>query len=59
VRTSPFNPQSNGKIERWHTSLKRECIWPLTPRTLEDPRRWIPISVDHYNTVRWHAPSAI
>jgi transposase InsO family protein len=23
VRTSPFYPQSNGKIERWHKSLKR------------------------------------
>ena len=22
VRTSPFYPQSNGKIERWHKSLK-------------------------------------
>ena len=28
VRTSPFYPQSNGKIERWHKSLKRECIRP-------------------------------
>jgi putative transposase len=22
VRTSPFYPQSNGKLERWHKSLK-------------------------------------
>jgi hypothetical protein len=28
VRTSPYYPQSNGKIERWHKSLKGECIWP-------------------------------
>ena len=41
VRTSPFYPQSNGKIERWHKSLKRECIRPLTPLTLEDARPWI------------------
>jgi len=26
VRTSPYYPQSNGKIERWHKSLKSECI---------------------------------
>jgi transposase InsO family protein len=32
VRTSPFYPQSNGKIERWHKSLKGECIQPGTPR---------------------------
>src|SRR6266567_4965404 len=31
VRTSPFYPQSNGKLERWHKSLKSECIRPLTP----------------------------
>jgi transposase InsO family protein len=24
--TSPFCPQSRAKIERWHKSLKRECI---------------------------------
>ncbi len=55
VRTSPFYPQSNGKIERWHKSLKRECIRPLTPLTLEDARRLIQIYVDHYNTVRRHS----
>jgi len=26
VRTSPYYPQSNGKIERWHKSLKSEAI---------------------------------
>jgi putative transposase len=31
VRTSPYYPQSNRKIERWHQSLKRECIRPLLP----------------------------
>ena len=55
VRTSPFYPQSNGKIERWHKSLKRECIRPLTPLTLEDARRLIQIYVDHYNWVRLHS----
>ena len=33
VRTSPYYPQSNGKIERWHKSLKAECIRPGTPLT--------------------------
>src|SRR6202158_1180921 len=55
VRTSPFYPQSNGKIERWHKSLKRECIRPLTPLTLDDARRLIQSYVDHYNTVRLHS----
>ena len=33
VRTSPYYPQSNGKIERWHKSLKTECVRPLTLST--------------------------
>jgi transposase InsO family protein len=36
VRTSPYYPQSNGKIEHWHKSLKGECIRPGTPLSLED-----------------------
>lgn len=28
VRTSPYYPQSNGKIERWHRSLKSDCLRP-------------------------------
>ncbi len=55
VRTSPFYPQSNGKLERWHKTLKTECIRPLTPLTLDDARRLIQSYVDHYNTVRLHS----
>ncbi len=55
VRTSPYYPQSNGKIERWHKSLKGECIRPGTPLTPEDARRLIQQYVDHYNTVRLHS----
>ena len=52
VRTSPFYPQSNGKIERWHKSLKGECIRPGTPLSLDDARRLVSDYVDHYNNVR-------
>ena len=41
VRTSPYYPQSNGKLERWHQSIKRECIRPGTPLSPEDARRLI------------------
>ena len=41
VRTSPYYPQSNGKIERWHKSLKGECIRPGTPLSLDDARRLV------------------
>ena len=52
VRTSPYYPQSNGKIERWHKSLKGECIRPGTPLSLEDARRLLEGYVGHYNDVR-------
>jgi len=55
VRTSPYYPQSNGKIERWHQSLKRECIRPKTPLDLEDARRLVGEFVEYYNTVRLHS----
>jgi len=52
VRTSPYYPQSNGKIERWYKSLKGECIRPGTPLSLEDARRLVEGYVEHYNDVR-------
>jgi putative transposase len=48
-------PQSNGKLERWHKSLKSECIRPGTPLTREDALRLIHTYVHHYNTIRLHS----
>jgi transposase InsO family protein len=55
VRTSPYYPQSNGKLERWHQSIKSECIRPKTPLSLEDARRIVAEYVEYYNTVRLHS----
>ena len=55
VRTSPYYPQSNGKIERWHKSLKGECIRPGTPLSLEDARRLVKKFVMYYNQERLHS----
>jgi putative transposase len=55
VRTSPFYPQSNGKEERWHQTLKRECIRPRCPLSLEEARRVVGTFVEHYNTRRLHS----
>ena len=52
VRTSPYYPQSNGKIERWHKSLKGECIRPGTPLSPDNARRLVEGYVEHYNNVR-------
>ena len=55
VRTSPFYPQSNGKIERWHQSLKKECIRPKSPVSLDDARQLVSRFVFEYNTKRLHS----
>lgn len=55
VRTRPYYPQSNGKIERWHGSLKQECIRPSCPATVEEARRRVATYVEHYNRVRLHS----
>jgi putative transposase len=52
VKTSPYYPQSNGKIERWHKTLKGDCIRPKVPLSLDEARRLVGDFVLHYNTVR-------
>jgi putative transposase len=55
VRTSPYYPQSNGKLERFHGSIKGECLRPGTPISLEDAVRIVGHYVEHYNQVRLHS----
>jgi transposase InsO family protein len=55
VRTSPYYPQSNGKIERWHKTLKEDAIRFKTPGTLEETKRVVTAFVADYNTRRLHS----
>ena len=55
VRTSPYYPQSNGKIERWHKTLKSRCLRPKTPLSIDDAKRLVAEFVDYYNNVRLHS----
>lgn len=52
VRTSPYYPQSNGKLERWHGTMKCECIRPAAPASLAEARRLVADYVENYNHVR-------
>lgn len=55
VKTSPYYPQSNGKIERFHRTLKGDCIRTQTPLSLDDARRLVANYIERYNTVRLHS----
>jgi len=55
VRTSPYYPQSNGKLERYHRTIKADGIRPNTPLSLDDARRIVSKFVTRYNTARLHS----
>jgi hypothetical protein len=55
VKTSPYYPQSNGKLERYHRTIKGDCIRPGSPLCVEDARRLVTNYVAEYNEVRLHS----
>jgi transposase InsO family protein len=55
VRTSPYYPQSNGKLERWNGTVKQECIRPQCPANAEEARRVMCRYADEYNNHRLHS----
>lgn len=55
IRTSPYYPQSNGKIERWHKTLKQDAIRPKAPGSREEAERVVTTFVNQYNNARLHS----
>lgn len=54
-RARPYHPQSNGKIERFHGSMKSECVRREPMADLEKARESIACYVETYNTQRLHS----
>jgi putative transposase len=55
VKTSPYYPQSNGKLERYHKTIKGTCIRVRTPLSMADAIRIVTEFVEHYNNRRLHS----
>jgi len=53
--TSPYYPQSNGKLERFHRSIKDECIKRKCPLSIDEAKRIIGRYIEYYNTTRLHS----
>jgi len=53
VRGAPFHPQTQGKIERWHQTLKNRILLEnyYLPGDLE---KQIEMFIEHYNHQRYH-----
>ena len=55
VRTSPFYPQSNGTLERYHRTVKGTCLRVGSFANVEEVRRALEKFVAYYNEVRLHS----
>ena len=55
VRTSVYYPQSNGKIERFHGTIKSEAIRKQSFLSLDDARLQIANYIRFYNEERLHS----
>jgi transposase InsO family protein len=55
VKTSPYYPQSNGKIEAWHKTAKNATVRSVQPRNIEHARQMIAEFVKNYNETRLHS----
>ena len=53
IRAAPYNPQTNGKLERYHQSIKNE-VDQVTYEVPSDLEEAIIGFVDYYNNRRYH-----
>jgi transposase InsO family protein len=55
IRTRPYTPRTNGKVERFHQTLMREWAYALEYASSEARRQALPHWIDHYNERRTHS----
>ena len=55
LRTRPYRPRTNGKVERFHQTMAREWAYGLTYQSHHDRTVALPHWLHHYNTNRPHS----
>jgi transposase InsO family protein len=55
LRTRPYTPRTNGKVERYQQTLQREWAYALEYASSEARRESLPHWVTHYNESRTHS----
>ena len=55
LRTQPYRPQTNGKVERFHQTMAREWAYGLSYRSHHHRSQALPHWLEHYNTRRPHS----
>ena len=58
MRTSPHYPQSNGKVERFHGTIKKECIRKKALLDQDHAKIIIGSYIAFYNNQRLHSANA-
>ncbi len=58
LRTKPYRPQTNGKIERFHQTMGREWAYGMTYGSARARARALPYWMSHYNERRPHSALA-
>jgi transposase InsO family protein len=54
IRTRPYTPRTNGKVERFNQTLQREWAYALQYASSDARRQALPHWIDHYNERRTH-----
>jgi transposase InsO family protein len=55
LKTKPYRPRTNGKVERFHQTMAREWAYGLVYRSHTERARALPHWLDHYNLGRPHS----
>ena len=58
LKTQPYRPRTNGKVERFHQTMRREWAYGLLYRSHHERANALPHWLNHYNTHRPHSSLA-